>query len=386
MAGPLRAAQSLWNLGKAGGRGVRRPFAGTGWGKGAREIPGHPGQTPIYPGAPGTRLPPGGRMGQPMHTIPGARSSKGTAAGHTRPKKVFPPSAHTSGARPGIPKTDPIPAGFARRRPWTTAGGAALGLGIGSSFWPDGTPKEQPQPQQPLGLGGVPTGPAAMPDTFQSQLPGLVQRRQQERDSFLDNMQMVLGHSILLSFQNPGRESKYVENAIALLKGDAKSKGALEDAKIIEEVFKDNKVPKSAKTIYNRLVKHIGPKKAAEVSGYTLEIDKAESKAATDYMKAITDAKKARSTAIGSKAYLLEEIIAESKVVGGFEAAVDRLASQWVSGGLDLDDIYSGYVGPKTYVEMEKLARALLEGQTGGGSRQGVPVNAEVSGTEVVGP
>ena len=352
MAWPVRAAQSLWNLGK-------RPFAGTGWRGGAKGIPAVEAQA-AKPGV--WRLPPGGRFNRDAQKIP-------------------------YGARPAVPGSPAIPAGIARRRPVATAavlGGAGL---VGSSLLPDGTPDPTYEPRGGGGLGGVPPiGPPPVGDTFQSQLPGLVQRRRQERDSFLDNMQMVLGHSILLSFQNPGRESKYVENAIALLKGDAKSKGAIEDAKIIEEVFKDNKVPKSAKTIYNRLVKHIGPKKAAEVSGYTLEIDKAESKAATDYMKAITDAKKARSTAIGSKAYLLEEIIAESKVVGGFEAAVDRLASQWVSGGLDLDDIYSGYVGPKTYVEMEKLARALLEGQTGGGSRQGVPVNAEVSGTEVVGP
>ena len=377
MAWPIRAAKTLWDLTRAGGRVAKRPFAGTGWGKGAREIPGHPGQTPIYPGAPGTRLPPGGRMGQPMHTIPGARSSKGTAAGHTRPKKVFPPSAHTSGARPGIPKTDPIPAGFARRRPWTTAGGAALGLGIGSSFWPDGTPKEQPQPQQPLGLGGVPTGPAAMPDTFQSQLPGLVQRRQQERDSFLDNMQMVLGHSILLSFQNPGRESKYVENAIALLKGDAKSKGALEDAKIIEEVFKDNKVPKSAKTIYNRLVKHIGPKKAAEVSGYTLEIDKAEAKAATDYISAQSKL----VDKIGPKSTRLNQIV--SMAAMDFDAAVKMLAQEWAGGGtLDVAEIYAGYEGGKTMEEMLQLASNYLAGVTGGGAA-GTPESAEVMDIQV---
>jgi hypothetical protein len=269
MAWPLRAAQSLWNLGK-------RPFAGSGWGKGAKGIPGHPGQTPIYPGAPGTRLPPGGRTGQPMHTIPGSRSTKGTAAGHTRPRKIYPPNAHTAGSRPAIPKTDAIPAGVARRHP-KTAGALAVGGPLAAwSLWPDGTPKEQPQPQLPLGLGGVPTGPAQVPDNFQSQLPGLVQRRQGERESFLENMQTVLGHSVLLSFQNPGRESKYVENAMSLLAGDAKSRGAIEDAKMIEDVFKDNKVPKSAKTIYNRLVKHIGPKKAAEVSGYTLMLKKLE--------------------------------------------------------------------------------------------------------------
>jgi len=377
MAWPIRAAQSLWNLGKAGGRGVRRSFD--------KATPGHPGQTPIYPGAPGTRLPPGGRTGQPMHTIPGSRSTKGTAAGHTRPRKIYPPNAHTAGSRPAIPKTDAIPAGIVRGHPKTAAALAVGGPLAAWSLWPDGTPKEEPfTRQQSRGLGGVPTGPAAAPDNFQSQLPGLVQRRQEERDSFLDNMQTVMSHSILLSFQNPGRESKYVENAIALLKGDAKSKGSIEDAKIIEEVFKDNKVPKSAKTIYNRLVKHIGPRKAAEVSGYTLEIDKTEAKAATDYMKAVTAAQKAEASNIGTDAFLIDQIIAESQVPGNFEAAVERLASMWVGGGLDVNDIYTGYSGPKTFKEMREYARDMLGKQSGNSASD--PSNAEVSGTKLISP
>ena len=370
MAWP-RVAQALWNLGK-------KPFAGTGWRGGAKGTPGHPGQTPIYPGAPGTRLPPGGRTGQPMHTIPGSRSTKGTAAGHTRPRKIYPPNAHTAGSRPAIPKTDPIPAGIARRRPVATAavlGGAGL---VGSSLWPDGTPKEEPfTRQQSRGLGGVPTGPAAAPDNFQSQLPGLVQRRQKERDSFLDNMQTVMSHSILLSFQNPGRESKYVENAIALLKGDAKSKGSIEDAKIIEEVFKDNKVPKSAKTIYNRLVKHIGPRKAAEVSGYTLEIDKAEAKAATDYVTAQSKL----VDKIGPKSTRLNQIV--SMAAMDFDGAVKMLAQEWAGGGvLDVAEIYSGYEGGKTMEEMLQLASNYLAGITGGGSA-GTPENVEVMDIQV---
>ena len=345
MAWPVRAAQSLWNLGK-------RPFAGTGWRGGAKGIPAVEAQA-AKPGV--WRLPPGGRFNRDAQKIP-------------------------YGARPAVPGSPAIPAGIARRRPVATAavlGGAGL---VGSSLLPDGTPDpSQPQPQPQMGLGGVPTGPAAMPDTFQSQLPGLVQRRQQERDSFLDNMQMVLGHSILLSFQNPGRESKYVENAIALLKGDAKSKGAIEDAKIIEEVFKDNKVPKSAKTLYNRLVKHVGPKKAAEVSGYTLEIDKAESKAATDYMKAITDAKKAEATGMGTKSYRLQEIIEMSKIPGQFEAAVLALAQEWGAGGtLEIRDIYGGYTGDRSMEEMKEKARNLLSGQTGGSVASGGLTESEM--------
>jgi hypothetical protein len=349
MAWPIRAAQSLWNLGK-------KPFAGTGWRGGAKGIPGRDATPP--------------RLRHPQ---------RGPGWGSVGPRPAGPPKQI-----PGKPAVPPVAAGIARRRPIATAavlGGAGL---VGSSLLPDGTPDPTYQPRGG-GLGGVPpVGPPPVSDTFQSQLPGLVQRRQKERDSFLDNMQTVMSHSILLSFQNPGRESKYVENAIALLKGDAKSKGSIEDAKIIEEVFKDNKVPKSAKTIYNRLVKHIGPKKAAEVSGYTLEIDKTEAKAATDYMKAVTAAQKAEASNIGTDAFLIDQIVADSQVAGNFESAVQRLASMWVGGGLDVNDIYTGYAGPKTMKEMMVLARKMLGEQSGNSA--GNPVNAEVSGTKVVSP
>ena len=71
-----------------------------------------------------------------------------------------------------------------------------------------------------------------------------------------------------------------------MLKADAASRGSVEDAKIIEEVFKDKKAPKTAKTLYNRLVNHMSPKEASEVSGYTLDIEKAEAKAYADLIDA----------------------------------------------------------------------------------------------------
>ena len=338
MAWPVRAAQSLWNLGK-------RPFAGTGWRKGAKGIPAVEAQA-AKPGV--WRLPPGGRFNRDAQKIP-------------------------YGARPAVPGSPAIPAGIARRRPVATAavlGGAGL---VGSSLLPDGTPDPAYQPRGGGGLGGVPPiGPPPVGDTFQSQLPGLVQRRQQERDSFLNNMQTVLGHSILLSFQNPGRESKYVENAMALLAGDAKARGAIEDAKIIEDVFKDKKVPKSAKTIYNRLVKHVGPKKAAEISGYTLEIDKAEAKAATDYMTAQSKL----VDKIGPKSTRLNQIVSMAAI--DFDAAVKMLAQEWAGGGtLDVAEIYAGYEGGKTMEEMLQLASNYLAGVTGGGAA-GTLANAEV--------
>ena len=343
MAWPVRAAQSLWNLGK-------RPFAGTGWRGGAKGIPAVEAQA-AKPGV--WRLPPGGRFNRDAQKIP-------------------------YGARPAVPGSPAIPAGIARRRPVATAavlGGAGL---VGSSLLPDGTPDPAYQPRGGGGLGGVPPiGPPPVGDTFQSQLPGLVQRRQQERDSFLNNMQTVLGHSILLSFQNPGRESKYVENAMALLAGDAKARGAIEDAKIIEDVFKDKKVPKSAKTIYNRLVKHVGPKKAAEISGYTLEIDKAEAKAATDYMTAQSKL----VDKIGPKSTRLNQIV--SMAAMDFDAAVKMLAQEWAGGGtLDVAEIYAGYEGGKTMEEMLQLASNYLAGVTGGGA-SGTPANAEVMDIQV---
>ena len=343
MAWPIRAAQSLWNLGKSGAQAVKRPFAGTGWRGGARGIPGRDATPP--------------RLRYPQ---------RGPGWGSVGPRPAGPPKQI-----PGKPAVPPVAAGLARRRPIATALGVGGAGALGYSLLPDGTPDPTYEPRGG-GLGGVPTGPAQMPDTFQSQLPGLVQRRQQERDSFLDNMQMVLGHSILLSFQNPGRESKYVENAIALLKGDAKSKGAIEDAKIIEEVFKDNKVPKSAKTLYNRLVKHVGPKKAAEVSGYTLEIDKAEAKAATDYISAQSKL----VDKIGPKSTRLNQIV--SMAAMDFDAAVKMLAQEWAGGGtLDVAEIYAGYEGGKTMEEMLQLASNYLAGVTGGGAA-GTPANAEV--------
>ena len=376
MAWPVRAAQSLWNLGKAGGRSLRRPFHGTGWRGGAK---GTEPQPAILPGAPGTRMPPHSRGKVPYRLVPGKKSrvkiDKKTGqrrGGHRKMEREYPDSAKTVGARPEIPGR---PAGFARRYPLTTAAGVG-GLGaLGYSLWPDGTPDPTYQPRGG-GLGGVPPiGPPRAGDTFQSQLPGIVQRKQQERESFLKNMQTVLGHSILLSFQNPGRESKYVENAMALLAGDAKARGAIEDAKIIEEGFKDKKVPKSAKVIYNRLVKHVGPKKAAEISGYTLEIDKAEAKAATDYMTAQSKLQ----DKIGPKSTRLNQIVSMAEM--DFDAAVRTLAQEWAGGGtLDVAEIYAGYEGGKSMEELLQLASNYLSGVTGGGN---AGTNAEVMDIQV---
>ena len=52
MAWPLTAARTLWNLGKAGGRSLKRPLHGTGWGKGAKGTPEVVGRPAIRPGDP----------------------------------------------------------------------------------------------------------------------------------------------------------------------------------------------------------------------------------------------------------------------------------------------------------------------------------------------
>ena len=125
------------------------------------------------------------------------------------------------------------------------------------------------------------------------------------------------------------------------------------------------------------MVKHIGPKKAAEVSGYTLEIDKAEAKAATDY---ITAQSKLQDK-IGPKSTRLNQIVAMAEM--DFDAAVRTLAQEWAGGGtLDVAEIYSGYEGGKTMEEMLRLASNYLSGVTGGGAA-GTPESAEVMDIQV---
>jgi hypothetical protein len=125
------------------------------------------------------------------------------------------------------------------------------------------------------------------------------------------------------------------------------------------------------------LVKHVGPKKAAEVSGYTLEIDKAEAKAATDYITAQSKL----VDKIGPKSTRLNQIV--SMAAMDFDSAVKMLAQEWAGGGtLDVAEIYSGYEGGKTMEEMLQLASNYLAGVTGGGSA-GTPENVEVMDIQV---
>ena len=391
-----RGAQALWGLGRAAPsfmRGaVRDPsgaarklwdplMRGTGWGRGAEGIPKVASRPAVRPGDPGTRLPPGGRLSPPSHTVPGPRSRTG---GHTTRTKVYPPSARTAGARPEIVGSPGAQAGFARRPPWYTSaalGGAGMTLGALMQGDPEAEAVEAAP--KPVAVGGPPiiTGQQPAADKWSSDLPTLVARKQKERRHFNKNMKMILGHSMLLSFQNPSRKNEYISNAIEMLKADAASRGSVEDAKIIEDVFKDKKVPKTAKTLYNRLVNHMSPKEAAAVSGYTLEIEKTEAKSFSDLLKAQADLRGKRPDDI----VMMEEI--RSIALYDMDRAVTMLVDAWTSGKtLKISDIYSGVsASGKTVEEIKKMARDLLLGTSEEGTQSGgVPENQTVGSIDVV--
>ena len=235
----------------------------------------------------------------------------------------------------------------------------------------------------PVAVGGPPiiTGQQPAADKWSSDLPTLVEGKKKERRHFNKNMKMILGHSMLLSFQNPSRKNDYISNAIEMLKADAASRGAVDDAKIIEEVFKDKKVPKTAKTLYNRLVNHMSPKEAAAVSGYTLEIEKTEAKSYSDLLKAQADLQGKRPDDI----VMMEEI--RSIALYDMNRAVSMLADAWISGKtLKLSDIYSGIsASGKTIEEIREMARSLLLGTSERGAQTGgVPENQQVGTIDVV--
>ena len=385
-----RGAQALWGLGKNVPRfmrgAVRDPsgaakriwdpiMRGTGWGRGAEGIPKVVSRPAVRPGDPGTRLPPGGRFG-PSHTVLGPRGGR---------RRIYPDSARTVGSGPAVPGSPAIQAGFARRHPWlTSAGLGGAGMTIGAMM--QGDPEaEATGAVPPVSVGGPPiiTGDQPAADKWSSELPTLVARKQKERRHFNKNMKMILGHSMLLSFQNPSRKNDYISNAIEMLKADAASRGSVEDAKIIEEVFKDKKVPKTAKTLYNRLVNHMSPKEAAAVSGYTLEIEKTEAKSYADLLKAQADLRGKRPDDI----VMMEEI--RSIALYDMDRAVTMLVDAWTSGKtLKISDIYSGVsASGKTVEEIKKMARNLLLGTSEEGAQTGgVPENQKVTGTRLDNP
>ena len=381
-----RGSQALWRLGKnipnfmrgavrdpsGSARKIWDPLMrGTGWGRRSEGIPAVASRPAVRPGDPGTRLPPGGRVG-PGRTVVGPRG------GRTR---EFPPSARTAGARPEVVGSPALQAGFARRHPWVTSGilGGA-GMTLGSLLQGDPEAEAVGAAPKPVAVGGPPiiTGQQPAVDKWSSDLPTLVARKQKERRHFNKNMKMILGHSMLLSFQNPDRKSNYISNAIEMLKADATSRGSVDDAKIIEDVFKDKKVPKTAKILYNRLVKHMSPKEASEVSGYTLDIEKAEAKAYADLIEAKSKLVGKRASQVGKDTVRMEEIRAVAEY--DFEAAVQMLTDAWHSGKtLKLSDTYAGIsAAGRTIEEIKRLARDALIGSTATGKGAGIPENQTV--------
>ena len=241
-----------------------------------------------------------------------------------------------------------------------------VGGGLGAmALWPESgqdMPEEVGGPGvgMPYPPGGGAYGTTAGPTTG---LPLHSERLQKDRDKFLNNMSLIMKHSMLLQFQNPGKENTYMKDAVQLLKMDALSRNSVEDAKIVESVFKDGKMPKRAKTIYDRLLPHLGPRKAAEVSGYTLEIEKTEAEAAADYARS-----QPKLTDMYSKDAVMMMQLQEAYSANP-QGAIQQLAMFLKTKVIEMPEQYTQFK-PKTDSDYYQLAAAILSGAgTTGGPR-----------------
>ena len=240
-----------------------------------------------------------------------------------------------------------------------------IGAGAGTvpyMMWPD-PDEEQPEgrPVDSARLGVPGAGPSPTGRSIQG---GFAQRAIADRERMLENMSMLMKQGAILSFVNPKGAKEHTKRAIEIMKMDAKSRNAVEDAKIIEDVFKDGKLPKTAKTLYNRLAPRIGPAKAAEVSGYTLDIEKAEAKAAADYARS----QPKLSDMYSKDAIMLSQV--QAMYAQSPEAAIKQLADWMMTGVLDLSEQYTGYK-PQSQADYLRMAGEILSG-TGGGGVSGV--------------
>jgi len=240
-----------------------------------------------------------------------------------------------------------------------------MGAGAGTvpyMMWPD-PDEEQPEgrPIDSARLGVPGAGPSP---TGRSTQGGFAQRAIADRERMLENMSMLMKQGAILSFVNPKGAKEHTKRAIEIMKMDAKSRNAVEDAKIIEDVFKDGKLPKTAKTLYNRLAPKIGPAKAAEVSGYTLEIEKTEAEAAADYARS----QPKLSDMYSKNAIMLSQV--QAMYAQSPEAAIKQLADWMMTKVIDLSDQYVGYK-PQTQADYLRMAGEILSG-TGGGGVSGV--------------
>ena len=180
----------------------------------------------------------------------------------------------------------------------------------------------------------------------------------------------------ILGFVNPEGAKEHTKRAIEIMKMDAESRNAVEDAKIIEDVFTDGKLPKTAKVLYERLAPKVGPAKAAEVSGYTQALETAEAKAAAAYAKS-----QPTLSDMNSKASIMLSQV-QAMYASNPEAAIKQLADWMMTGVLDLSEQYTGYK-PQTQADYYRMAGEILSGAGGGGvSGVGAP-SGEVYGITV---
>ena len=237
-----------------------------------------------------------------------------------------------------------------------------MGAGAGTvpyMMWPD-PDEEQPEgrPVDSAALG-VPQGGGPSP-SMPSVQGGFASRAVAERERMLENMSMLMKQGAILAFVNPKGAKEHTKRAIEIMKMDAESRNAVEDAKIIEDVFTDGKLPKTAKLLYERLAPKVGPAKAAEVSGYTQALETAEAKAAADYAKS----QPKLSDMYSKDAIMLSQV--QAMYASNPEAAIKQLADWMMTGVLDLSEQYTGYK-PQTQADYYRMAGEILSGAGGGG-------------------
>ncbi len=253
-----------------------------------------------------------------------------------------------------------------------------MGAGAGTvpyMMWPD--PEEEQPEGRPVDSAalGVPPGAGPSPSA-PAVRGGFASRAVAERERMLENMSMLMKQGAILAFVNPEGAKEHTKRAIEIMKMDAESRNAVEDAKIIEDVFTDGKLPKTAKLLYERLAPKVGPAKAAEVSGYTLEIEKTEAKAAADYAKS----QPKLSDMYSKDAIMLSQV--QAMYASNPEAAIKQLADWMMTGVLDLSEQYTGYK-PQTQADYYRMAGEILSGAGGGGVSGVAAPSGEVYGITV---
>jgi len=261
---------------------------------------------------------------------------------------------------------------YSREHPIKAAGiGGLGGMLVGGMFGGD------PDEEEILRGMGVPGGPGGMPGgggpwvyhgtqpdvgVGPSALPSHADRLKAQRNRFLNNMSTIVKHSMILQFQNPGRKNNYMKDAINLLKVDAKQRNEIELAEMTDEVFKGNKVPMSARTVYRRMMKAgASPAEASQVSGYSLEIEKTEAKTAADMARAQGKA----SDLYGKDELRLMRL--RQLYQTDPQSAITQLVQMIQTGLIKLPEAYTGYK-PQSAQDYLRLASEILGGSDMGGT------------------